>query len=369
MKDSRFNRGLGRRSFLRALMALPGVASYGLQGGLASASDDTARIIDAGNASKGIPERLRFSPDGQWLAMTTRKSITLYDAQTLDEQWSQTSDFARGVAFSPDSTTATFLVDDGIVRVVRTSDGSQLWEVRRPGRNIYFGGRAPLVYSHDGSMIASANDVGEVYLWKVGDQGNFSLVGELDDGIVFILFSNDDSSLIAMDGGRIAGDNNWPAHTETLGTWRITDSNLLSKVEAPLYLHPWTLFAEGRLLIAIDDHGGNLSYDLAIWEASAMGIAVKQDLATRAFDMTSSTMLGSTAYDRINTLSNDESLFAVSLVVPPYIELWNLTTGVQIPLLFEMPGRPIAIACSPESNAVAASFEDGTIRFWPIMPT
>lgn len=115
----------------------------------------------------------RISPDGRRLASGSRDTmVKMWNLSDGTVLWSQPAhtDGVFGLAFSPDGdlvATGGFF-EDGAIKLWRAADGSLVRRILDfPGSP--FGPFLPIVFSPDGTLIASIQEGVDIYVWRVSD--------------------------------------------------------------------------------------------------------------------------------------------------------------------------------------------------------
>ena len=147
------------------------------------------------------PEKIVFSPGGQWVAVGT--SFGAIDIRHIGDWTSKTVRLgligATNPTFSPDGRLMMVGAGNGVVAVVDTADGSLLFK-----RKVHDGAVSALTFSHDSSLALTAGEDGAIHLWDTAawvDIGQFRLA-DAPDTISDLRFSPDDSKIVAYSNSR-----------------------------------------------------------------------------------------------------------------------------------------------------------------------
>jgi WD40 repeat protein len=169
-----------------------------------------------------------FSPDGSMLVTISQKTVVLWKVADGTILQSLAGDLVDGAALSPDGAILAFASHDGL-QLWRVTDSQLLQRFKNP--DLAFGA---VVFSPDGTLLASASDYSGLQLWRVADG---TLLETLDPSeypvyLRGIVFSPDGKLLVAT---RYA-DDGW-----TLRLWQIPSGKVLrtlAGVNPPLSFSP-----------------------------------------------------------------------------------------------------------------------------------
>ena len=210
-------------------------------------------------------QRLAFSPDGKTLASTGNdRTLRLWNTQTGEQLTviSERRNLPWSLAFSPDGTTIVSGCQTGIIQAWRVATGNRLITLRGHTDPV-----ETLAFSPDGKTLASAGMGGTVRLWNMdtGEQvrslvrlglantdQEFPTVNQRRAWIDTLAFSPDGSTLASGD------------HHGTVQLWRVDDGKLLSTTKA--HTNPISALAFSRdkpILMSVDREGM-----LHTWNAS-----------------------------------------------------------------------------------------------------
>ncbi|HKY55706.1 MAG TPA: hypothetical protein VJM08_15420, partial [Anaerolineales bacterium] len=259
---------------------------------------DRKTSVTADRLGKGIAYAMALSPDGKTIALTGLVSVSTYDFNSLQEIW------------------------------------TSLLEPSQPPLST---GRGQVVWSPDGSQLATLSEVG-VTVWdaKTGEQ--------------LRLFKRDQdidvSSVTWTEDGKVAGLG-YVSGNEIL--WDLETGEELFSIESKGGA-PASDFvqSEGLLIRALSDRG------IVVWD-----IHSKQELY--------SPLLVCEGYC-VNSLklSPDGTRVAVAATAErDQLSVWDLKTGEQL-FVAEAPGNYAGtrFVWSPDNQSLAAAFDNGTILVW-----
>ena len=269
-----------------------------------------------------------FSPDGQYLAVSSNIGIWLYDATTYQEiALLPHLDEISALAFSPDGTLIAGIVSRyGSVR----NDTINLWNVETKEKIATFGhGKTAISFSPNGKIIASAYD-SSVYLWDITTGQAIAKFSHEKYKYVYSISFSPDGTLLAS-GGR----------ENVVRIWDVETGQNIN-----IFQHKSEVYS-----VAFSPDGKTL--------ASASG-----DRTVKLWDVTTGkeifTIRGRNLAVDI-AFSPDGRVLAFS---SGGIKLWNVETGQNI-ATFEGGGNSIAF--SPDgSNLVCASGIAGVVELWDI---
>ena len=293
-------------------------------------------VVRLGKGAIGQSDRaVSFSPDGQCLAVASSIGVWLYEVATSQPLILLPSEFSvHSVVFSPDGTLLASGLDYGRI---------ELWEVETGTKVATLEGHyhrvTSVVFSPDGTLLASGSWDQIIKLWDVTKR---EVVGtwevERKDYSVSrtsVVFSPDGTTLASgfMDG--------------TIRLWDIATQTTIAKFEGHVdYINSVAISPDGTLLAS-----GTLG-EVKFWD-----IATKRNIAT----------LEGPGYGRVTSVvfSPDGTLLASGLN-NGRIELWGVETGTKVATLEGHTGNVKSVSFSSDGTTLVSGSNDGTVRLWDI---
>ncbi|HSG68916.1 MAG TPA: WD40 repeat domain-containing serine/threonine-protein kinase, partial [Planctomycetaceae bacterium] len=197
----------------------------------------------------GWVEDVELSPDGQWLAVTSRPGmVNVYETANRERyrQWFTSCDSVNGVAWSPDGTQLAAACSDGSLRV---------WNVAanelRNTIPAHEGRVNDVVFAREVGQICSGGDDGLAKLWDVESGERLKLYsGGHTREVERLSFSPDGRFLVTV------------SSDSSLGLWKSDSGELLHRIAPKGGRMICVAFSPNGKLIA----GGNIDGDLCLVE-------------------------------------------------------------------------------------------------------
>jgi WD40 repeat protein len=278
-----------------------------------------------------------FSPDGRFFAITARRGIHLYDAETLEAvRVIPTETGAQGIAFSADGELvgAGRSLTAGPATVWRVSDGELVASIKLDPEHLISDGVCSVAFSPDSTMLAAGAYHGQVYLLRLADGEVIRVLGNEGDSEIRVAFSPDGSTVAA------ATDEGY------VRMWRVADG----------------------VRVSYQDRGGHKEGDVAYSPDGSLLAAVTSldqiDLWDGHDGAHLRTLIGHADYVICAAFSPDGSLL-VSGGWDKMVRFWRVSDGA---LLHTLPGSIQDVAFSPDGRLVVSTSSDYGVRFWGIDP-
>jgi len=300
---------------------------------------------------------MRYSPDGNLLAVGSNIGVWIYDVHTTEplSLLGAHSSVVNSVSFSPDSRLLAAGCEDGIIRVWDLSTG----EYKRTfTRRRYGTGVDNVAFTSEGRTLAAAGFFGELDLWdivtgtrKIDPDAlkNIRSDSERDD-LPYIMLGGPLSSF-SLDGKTVAI---WSFDgSPIIRVWDIMTREQIQMLmfegspdSVSVSPDSVSLSPDGRLLAATCRKG-----PIQIWDVNT-GIE-KQ------------TFLTGSPYIFNLTFSADGRLLAATNKREP-IRLWDVNTGKEQKIFKGKKNGVRSVAFSPDHRTLATLNYDGVLRMWNI---
>ena len=281
-----------------------------------------------------------YSPNGQHMAVATRKTLQIFDTQTdtLMNSWELTTSAVTGLAFSHDGQR---------VAATSTADGGFVWQVVS-GEQVHHG-------KHDGQRLGT--------LRPDESTGGFQCLSGQLPGTVTICIDSSDAQ---------------HPHTVTFSPSSPTAATVI----------PWATFsADGTQLAWAQSDGvdivdvatGTIEQTLPTPEVKVRSMAFSPDGhqllcghfkgALEVWDLDAgsikATMIGhDSTITAVTFLPNGNSV--VSGSVDNTIRVWDATTGELVQTNEAHTSTVVSLACSRDGTLLASGGRDKTIRLWKV---
>ncbi len=147
--------------------------------GLALSADNLDQVVELARWGNGIITDATYSPNGKLIASGSTLGVSIYESDTLKEiLYFETTLTVNSVVFSPDGETLATGLDDKTVQTWSVKDGSLLKTFEYPKdekgteKEIDEASKedvASIAFSPDGKLLAAGSSDGMVVLWQVSD--------------------------------------------------------------------------------------------------------------------------------------------------------------------------------------------------------
>ncbi|MCL4110331.1 UNVERIFIED_CONTAM: hypothetical protein GTU68_057503 [Idotea baltica] len=281
--------------------------------------------------------------------------------------------------------------DDGAVTLYRIlQSGFVLEKARLTGHR----GRVnQIVYSPDGTRLASAGDDGTIRIWQTDgarDRSAWRILTGHKSEVTHVLFSEDGQQMLSAgnrSGGKDTTIRHWDVQTEqelkvfhAKGGGAATIKGLIRSVVSGRTIIGHGLQNPNGFLLAGRELDGNpTGYAIGfggaaveVWEEGSLSLPATPTATKKRMLQVRDTASGIRvldAGDRVeySAVSNDQ-LRAVTGGTDQKIRLWELKTGQLVRDFSGHKKRITSIGISRDQQLAVTAAEDGTIRLWHLPP-
>ena len=289
---------------------------------------------------------MRYSPDGNLLAVGSAIGVWIYDAHTAEPRslLAAHSAVINSVSFTPDGETLAAACEDGTIRVWDLSTGEQKHTFTR--REYSFGVDS-VSFTADGRTLA-ATSFDDLDLWDIVTGVRKKLPTALEnrrmdfDYLPYIMLGGIKTSF--------SSDRKTVASWGWDGIIRVWDITTRKQVQTI------TIQPSGQLMISLSPDGRllatiNRNEPIRLWDI---------DTGTET-----QTIVTDSRYLPNLVFSPDGTILASYNVNEP-IRLWDVSTGNEQKTLQKHKDLVMSVAFSPDSRTLVSSSYDGSLRMWDI---
>ena len=278
----------------------------------------------------GAANSVAFSPDGSLLASGAQDaSVTLWDiasGEKKDTLWGHTG-FISSVAFSPDGNILASASGDGTIKFW----WFQLVNQQDTLRSEDTGGTFCMIFSADGSTIASGYNRAKVILWDVSTGRELRTLHDHKFFLESVAFSPDGRMLASSGSSENSIILNETASGNLLQTLHGNHGDFTMTV----------FFPDGSSLLGLSVDGTVTLWDTSTWEEERSYTAGK-----------------------IIALSPDGQLLATGNPGESSISLMEASDGTWLQTIQGDMAGIRSLAFSSDGLRLAAGFNDGTVKIW-----
>ena len=354
--------------------------------GFSISADNLDDVVELARWGSGVTTDAVYSPDGGHIAIASTLGISIYQADTLDEEiYFETSASVNSVVFSSDGENLVTGLGDNTVKIWQASDGTMIksFEGHKEDTTKKDEGDPEITsvaISPDGSIVAAGSTDGTVSMWQISD-GN--LINTLENHTLYVssvFFSPDGQALFSAswDGTVRMMNVSDGELIRAFGGNRVIDA-VLSVDDKILASYDQGFFAsKGNLILWDVESGKKLqtitdeSFDVTSIAISPDGkyvAAAREDYSVKLWDTSSGEGIinledlqpdGTYYLSRfVVTFSPDSQ--SVLLAGRDVTGIWNVTSGSLLQNKVTQSQPVYYIALSPDQKALASV--EGTVVF------
>ena len=284
---------------------------------------------------------MRYSPDGNLLAVGSAIGVWIYDAHTTEplSLLAAHSSVINSVSFTPDGETLAAACEDGTIRVWDLSTGKRKQTFTR--REYRFGVDS-VSFTADGRTLA-ATSFDHLDLWDIvtGVRKKPPIVDF--NSLPYIMLGGSKTSF--------SSDRKTVASWSWDGIIRVWDITTRKQVQT-ITIQP----SSGKLIVSLSPDGRllattNRNEPIRLWDINT-GTEIQ-------------TIITDTRYIPNLVFSPDGTILASYNVNEP-IRLWDVNTGKEQKTLQRHENQVMSIAFSPDNRTLVSSNYDESLRMWDI---
>ena len=308
---------------------------------------------------KGGINIMRFSPDGNQLAVGTDVGLIIYDVNTGNEKdvLSKITAEINAIAFSHDgSLLACGGASNPVIQLWNLQNGKELPAIPVPNggsinnRPIY--AVTALAFTRDNNTLISLSDNGDPKHWDITTGSNTPILD-----INTYTYSNNVFS-ISSDGSKFVAHT----HRDKLEIWNTSKEKEIATLKGhSRFLNGWRPFRKKNERQRTDVLALDFSYD-GTYIASG-----SKDMTVRLWDTNRRkkrhTLKGHTGWVTAVALSKDGNTVA-SGDTDGILRLWKMENGKELATLKGHTNTIVALRFTPNGKTLASASADGSIRFW-----
>ena len=290
---------------------------------------------------------MRYSPDGNLLAVGSAIGVWIYDAHTAEplSLLAAHSSVINGVSFTPDGKTLAAACEDGTIRVWDLSTGEHKQTFTR--REYSFGVDS-VSFTADGRTLA-ATSFSNLDLWDIvtGVRKKLSVALEnrrIDfDHLPYIMLGGSKTSF--------SPDRKTVASWGRDGIIRVWDITTRKQVQT-ITIQP----SSGQLIVSVSPDGRllattNRNEPIRLWNINT--------------GTETQTIITDSRYI-LNLVFSPDGTILASYNVNETIRLWDVNTGKEQKTLQRHKNKVMRVAFSPDNRTLISSNYDNTLGLWDI---
>jgi WD40 repeat protein len=364
-----------------SVLELPPIPTITPEADVLRSWGDKDTVVTSNRLGKGNVYAMALSPDGNTIAVTGLVSVTTYDFASLKEIWTSLleprqppANTGRGqVVWSP----------DGSQLATNSEVGMTVWDAKTGEQLDVFKGdlyrSGSIVWTQDGKLAITTYFAGNKIILDVrtGDELlTIEMKGSPAD-VAHILQSKDLLAEAVSDQGIVVQDTR--SGEKLYSPLEVCDGYCISVMKLSpdgtrvvvgftdeyYQLGVWDLATQEKMF-AMEAPGNYFAETTLVWSPDSKYLAAAFNTGTlRVWDSQTGNQLHSLTVDKIEGLDwSPDGNNLISLSQYGTMIVWDIETGKPLRSMDEDTSWIMSLAWSPDGSMLAAGAEDGEISIW-----